>query len=219
MNIGPVIFFERGSNDKGQKQIFTIHCERLDVFVECYVSTAIIQMEGEWTNRTNDTLDCVFALPTPGTIMNVTLHIGADRVLTTAIVSREDAESLINENRKKTKKTNTKMQNATNITPEEASPYEQYVPDLFRLPFGNVTPGDTITLKCEYIEPLDYYKKGYIVSLPLYFPPGTLIESASWDQVVKVECKINALSTDTKVCVIFYKLLMNSAQYTHIRTD
>ena len=61
----PVIFFERGSMSDGNKQIFTIHCQKLDVFVECYVSTAIIRMEGEWKNRTKDTLDCVFALPTP----------------------------------------------------------------------------------------------------------------------------------------------------------
>merc|ERR1719410_581934 len=154
-------------------------------------------MEGEWTNRTKDILDCVFALPTPGTIMNVTLHIGLDRVLTTAIVSREDAENLIKEN--KDKKRDNYEKKATHITPEEANPYEQYVPDLFRLPFGNVASGDTITLKCEYLQPLDYYKKGYIVSLPLYFPPGTMVESASWDQIVKVKCKINALSTNTKI--------------------
>eukprot|EP00486_Rosalina_sp_Unknown_P002218 CAMPEP_0201575932 /NCGR_PEP_ID=MMETSP0190_2-20130828/21376_1 /ASSEMBLY_ACC=CAM_ASM_000263 /TAXON_ID=37353 /ORGANISM="Rosalina sp." /LENGTH=670 /DNA_ID=CAMNT_0048006147 /DNA_START=227 /DNA_END=2239 /DNA_ORIENTATION=+ len=164
-------------------------------------------MEGEWTNRTKDTLDCVFALPTPGTIMNVTLHIGQDRILTTAIVSKEDAQELVQQiqannpdaDDKKTSSNNYQSVDATHITPEEANPYEQYVPDLFRLPFGNVAPGDTISLKCEYIEPLDYYKKGYIVSLPLYFPPGTMIESAPWDQVVHVECKINALTPNSKI--------------------
>eukprot|EP01084_Bolivina_argentea_P250608 419975_1 len=206
----PVIFFERGNNDNGQKQIFTIHCQKLNVFVECYVSTAIIRMKGEWTNRTKDTLDCVFALPTTGTIMNVTLRIGLDRVLTTAIVSVEDAENLIKENLKKPRnnmnggndeknENYSDNDNTTHITPESANPYEQYVPDLFRLPFGNVAPGDTISLQCEYIEPLDYYKKGYIVSLPLYFPPGTMIESATWNKVVSVECKINALTSATKI--------------------
>ncbi len=89
--------------------------------------------------------------------------------------------------------------NTTHITSESANPDEQQVPDLFRLPFGNVAPGDTISLQYEYIEPLDYYKKGYIISLPLYFPPGTMIESATWDKVVSVECKINALTSTTKV--------------------
>jgi len=196
----PVIFFERGSNDGGPKQIFTIHCQKLNVFVECYVSTAIIRMEGEWTNRTKDTLDCVFALPTPGTIMNVTLHIGLDRVLTTAIVSNADAQNLIKENQSKANDDEKRSSvAATHITPEEANPYEQYVPDLFRLPFGNVAPGDTITLKCEYLEPLDYYKKGYIVSLPLYFPPGTMVDTRTWDEMVHVECKINALAANTEV--------------------
>eukprot|EP01084_Bolivina_argentea_P013810 25884_1 len=100
----PVIFFEKGSNSNDGKQIFTIHCSKLNVSVECYVSTAIIRMEGQWTNRTKDTLDCVFALPTPGTIMNVTLHIGPERVLTTAIISNKDAEQIINENQKQGKK-------------------------------------------------------------------------------------------------------------------
>ena len=168
--------------------------------VECYVSTAIVSMEGEWTNRTKDILDCVFALPTPGTIMNVTLHIGVDRVLTTAIVSREDAEDLIRANQQKSKSDDEKMNNATHITPEEANPYEQYVPDLFRLPFGNVNPGDQITLKCEYIEPLSYYKKGYIVSLPLFFPAGTIVENQLWEEVVSVTVRINALTQNSKVC-------------------
>ena len=75
------------------------------------------------------------------------------------------------------------------------------MPDLFRLPFGNVAPGDTITLKCEYLEPLDYYKNGYIVSLPLYFPPGTMVDTQTWDEMVHIECKINALVGNTEVFI------------------
>ena len=65
---------------------YTLRCLQEVYELSKYVSTAIITMEGEWTNRTTDTLDCVFALPTPGTIMNVTLHIGEDRLLRTAII-------------------------------------------------------------------------------------------------------------------------------------
>eukprot|EP01084_Bolivina_argentea_P048892 90007_1 len=169
----PVIFFEHTINDKNSKQIFTIHCEKLDVLVECFVNTAIVTIKGQWTNRTKDTLDCIFALPTTGIVTNITIHIGSNRVITTAILPHEDSVSLINKARK--------LFNKLFITPEDANPYEQYVPDLFRFPFNNVIPGDTITLECQYIEELDYYKKGYIISLPLYFPPGTMIESASWD--------------------------------------
>ena len=94
--------------------------------------------------------------------MNVTLHIGKDRVLTTAIVSKEDAKELVKEIRENggnPESSNYQSPEATHLIPEEANPYEQYVPDLFRLPFGNVAPGDTISLKVEYIEPLDYYIK------------------------------------------------------------
>ena len=95
-----VIFFERVIS-KGQRQIFTMHCHKLDVVVECFMSTAIITMKGEWTNRAKDTLDCAFALPTPDTIMNVILLIGTDRALRTAIVSKDDAKQLIKKINKK----------------------------------------------------------------------------------------------------------------------
>ena len=197
----PAIFFEQEVGPD-RKQIYTIYCQKLDVQVECYVNTAIVTMKGEWVNRTNDTLNCVFATPTDGpterNIMNVTLNIGADdndiwRVLTTAILSKDDAEKIIKENQndnKNDKKKTEEKENDSNL---------QSTPGVFRLPFDNVSPGDTIKLTCQYIEELGYYKKGYIVSLPLYFPPGTIIESASWDEVVSVECKINALIADTKV--------------------
>lgn len=59
--------------------------------------------------------------------------------------------------------------------------------------------GDVIRLKCQYLELLQYQKKGYIVKIPLYFPSGTIIESQSYSDVVSITCKINALSPATKV--------------------
>ena len=204
----PVIFFERTDN-KGQKQIFTIHCKKLNVNIECYVSTAVIKLEGIWTNPTNETLDCVFAVPTPGTVMNVTLQIGDERVLTTAIISNDDAREIMEQQEQKMDKKGNKGNKGNNnsdksgikeqiVTPENQSPYEQYVPDLFRLPFGNIEPNETIKLTCEYLEPLNYYKKGYVISLPLYFPEGTIIENKEWSEVVSVNCKIYALSKSTQ---------------------
>eukprot|EP00485_Elphidium_margaritaceum_P000756 CAMPEP_0202688042 /NCGR_PEP_ID=MMETSP1385-20130828/3579_1 /ASSEMBLY_ACC=CAM_ASM_000861 /TAXON_ID=933848 /ORGANISM="Elphidium margaritaceum" /LENGTH=718 /DNA_ID=CAMNT_0049342919 /DNA_START=32 /DNA_END=2188 /DNA_ORIENTATION=- len=197
----PVIFFERGNNTGDPAQIYTIHCSKLNVLVEAYVSTAIIRMEGTWTNRTKDTLDCVFALPTAGTVMNVKLVIGQDRVLTTAIVSKDEARDLMSTISKKGKHGGGGGgdDTATNIVPEQQSPYEQYTADLFRLPFGVVAPGDDIHLTCEYLEPLPFFKKGYIVSVPLYFPQGTIVENATWHNVVSVECRINALAANCKI--------------------
>lgn len=95
----PVVFFKQADG-----KIYTIHCQKLAVNIECYVSTALIRLSGEWVNRTDSTLDCVFALPTPGTVMNVQLQIGPDRILTTAIISNDDAQELLNENKKHSKK-------------------------------------------------------------------------------------------------------------------
>ena len=90
----PVVYFVR-KDARGKQQIYTVHCEKLIINVECYVSTAIVNMQGTWTNRTSDRLSCVFAVPTPGTIMNVTLRIGKDRIVNTAVISKEDAMELI----------------------------------------------------------------------------------------------------------------------------
>ena len=61
----------------------TIECERLKVNVECIGSTAIVNLEGKWTNRTNNALSCIFAVPmsSPGTtskVLNVSFRIGKD---------------------------------------------------------------------------------------------------------------------------------------------
>ena len=70
------------------------------------------------------------------------------------------------------------------------------------MPFGGIQPGDHIELTCQYLQPLNYYKRGYAILLPLYFREGTIVEDKRWDEVVKVHCKINAVSPTTKVCSV-----------------
>ncbi|ETO23351.1 hypothetical protein RFI_13831 [Reticulomyxa filosa] len=185
----PSIFFE-AENENNTTQLYSIHCKRLDVDVECYVSTAIVSMRGEWTNQTDSTLDCIFALPTPGTVMNVTLNIGSDRVITTAIVSNKDRDELL--------KNHAASEETVDIIPEPANPYEQYLADLFRLPIYDVKAGDTIRIQCQYLQTLEYVKKGYGLLIKLKFPVSTISENTTWDDIVKVRCKINALSPNTK---------------------
>ena len=97
----PVVLFEKSTGEDGKMQPFTIHCTKMNFSVECYISTAIITMEGYWKNRTEDPLNCVFGLPTSGTIMNITINIGTERVLTTAIISKEDAKKLVQNDKKR----------------------------------------------------------------------------------------------------------------------
>ena len=58
----------------------------------------------------------------------------------------------------------------------------------------HVQPNDTIEVKCQYLQTLPYYTKGYVLSLPLTFEQGTVIENATWEQVVDCRVRINAIS-------------------------
>ena len=188
------------------KKQYTIECRKLEVQAECFGEMMIVSMQGQWTNLHKDTLDCVFAVPLSGKMISVTLNIGNNRVLTTDIVSREDADFLIRGNPQKSQMQPEDRSNVTHIIPEGSNPYEEYVPDVFRLPFGNVNPGEGIAMTCEYIEPLSRYKKGYIVSLPLYFPRGTIVENRQWKKVVNGGVRINGITNKSKVLSFIFNL-------------
>ena len=59
-----------------KQEIYTLPCTKLDVKAECYVSNAIINIEGRWINKTYNQLSCIFAVPTPrcSKIINVTIR-------------------------------------------------------------------------------------------------------------------------------------------------
>eukprot|EP01083_Nonionella_stella_P087931 244830_1 len=175
----PVILFDQRNTDDTPKQIGTMPCQQLHANVECFVSTAIVSIEGEWTNLTNDSLNSTFVLPTHGTIISFTVNTvpqsEAGGVATKPVTNTRDGDIA--------------------QTPKRAHPDEPYNAGFFRFPGIHVDSGSTISVKCQYFETLKFHRKGYFVSLPLYFPPGTIRENAN----VTIECKLNGLSTDTKV--------------------
>ncbi|ETO24317.1 hypothetical protein RFI_12843 [Reticulomyxa filosa] len=238
----PVIMFQ--DQEDSVTQLFSIHCEKLQVDVECYENGPIKPIKQFRTRKkllfslcclslcflvsfffemftysmimtppkkkqtikiknkinNNNQLNCIFLLPTSGTVMSVSLRIGEDRVLTTAVVSNKDKNEIIEGNQNKSKK-----KEQVGGTPEFDLPPDQHIPDLFRLPFNGVKSGETIHVSCYYLQTLEYYKTGYALSIPLYFPKGAIVENVKWEDVVQVRCKINALSSNTKVCFqIFY---------------
>eukprot|EP01084_Bolivina_argentea_P285362 489338_1 len=173
----PMIYFEKMINDKAQ--LYTIHCQQLLVNVKCYLDTAMIKLEGEWTNKTKDILHCVFVLPTLGIVRNTTVAIGSERAITTAILSYEDAQSLINSQTTNSKQPTSQdiqtneeeeikydaplLQSEHDVKPDTFHTFETYSPLLFRMPISNIGPGETISITCEYIECLNYYKRIYFV--------------------------------------------------------
>ena len=59
-----------------------------------------------------------------------------------------------------------------------------------------VQPNGTIELKCQHLQTLPNYTKDYVLSLPLTFEQGIIIENATWEhvQVVDRRVRINAIS-------------------------
>ena len=192
----PCVCFEH------DEELFTLNCQSLDIFVECYASTAIVKMKGKWVNETKHALQPVFTLQTTGTVTNVTIKIKSanvsdDRIITTSIVSKYAASELIREINPT--ESDYGPHNNEEKKQKEQDPFQEYIPGIFKIPITSVKEGDIINITCEYIEPLDYYKKGYVLALPLRFPPGTISEFTQWQDIVHIECKINAFISNTKI--------------------
>ena len=72
-----------------------LNCRKMDVNVECYLSTAVVNIHGEWVNNTNARpipSKFIFVLSPRGSITNCTIRISGDNhsyVRTVAIVSGE----------------------------------------------------------------------------------------------------------------------------------
>ena len=57
----PTVMFEENS------QQYTMHLQKLDVNIECFVSTAVVNMRGEWTNQTDKKVSFYFRFVLPNT--------------------------------------------------------------------------------------------------------------------------------------------------------
>eukprot|EP01083_Nonionella_stella_P034434 94246_1 len=208
----PVIAFEQRNSNDTSNQIRMMPCQQLHVSVECFISTAIISIEGKWTNQTNDALDATFVLPTPGTVVSFTVHTAP----------QSEAGDVTTKTETNTRDCDIAQTPNLNLTPKQPHPDEPYNAGFFRFPGMKVDPVSTISVKCQYFETLDTHEEGYIVSLPLSFPPGTIRETANEDEVVTIECKLNGLPADTKIdCLTHHVKIASPDDETsiHVTSD
>jgi uncharacterized protein YegL len=156
-------------------QLFALPILSLSVEAEFNVSTAFVRVTGTWQNVAKYTADCIFALPLSGTVTEVNIKLQArveeddkhaDRDLLTAIIPKdleEFAELLPDgvegDEAAEGEKPDGKL-------PEGIS-FDEYIPNLFRVPINDVYKRDIITVTAVFIEPLPFIDGKYQFVLPL----------------------------------------------------
>jgi len=180
---------------------YSLHCHRLEFKCEFNVSTAFVKMTGTWINTAKLESDLVFVLPTKGTVTSVNVEIQERRNDDTTIrkydtmVIPTDMAEEIAKDQPKIKRGNTVNENGE--TPNGQIPadmsFNDYVPDLFRLPIKNVKPGEQVNISVVWIEPLSFIESMYSFTLPMNLNPELLPRGKTFDDVISFEAVINSV--------------------------
>jgi len=134
----------------------------------------------------------VFYLPTKGIVTYFKARIGQNRLLNTCLISNDDIDD-IRKKQGKYYKSDTLSSNSAGSDESKThplasqgqsasgnkatSPFEQYIPDLFRLPLVSIGYGENIIIQMNYMEIMDYYDNSYHLSIPLKFGSHILSEN------------------------------------------
>jgi len=170
------------------KHIMALPVLDVQVSAHFHVSTAVVNMKIMFENSSKKAVDCLFSAPFKGTVTGATVRIGnMGRMLQTAVVANNELDQL--------EKKDMKKQSQVPL----ADPFDQYVPDLFRLPVTQVKSGEQVVVEMDFIEPLDFYQGLYTFNLPLSFPVGLLPANKSLAEVVRINCVVNTVVPDVQV--------------------
>lgn len=67
------------------------------------------------------------------------------------------------------------------------SPFEQFIPDLFRLPIDSIEPDEIVSVKVDFLQTLLFFKQRYNCSICLKVIPGTHAEIPISD-LINIKC-------------------------------
>jgi Ca-activated chloride channel family protein len=193
--------------------LYALPLHKLDVNVEFNVSTAFVKLKGTWKNIAKYKSDCMFVLPLSGTVTGVSIKIH-NRLFETLIIPKEDAQEIMQlkkdkkDNKEKLGEEDKLIDPDTNgvsgdkegETTGQLPPmnYDEYIPNLFRLPISDVGSTDMITVSVSYIEPLQYVEGFYKFTLPLNFAKNLVKSNLKMNKVLSIKCSINSLGQETK---------------------
>ena len=185
----PIICFQKSTN------IYHIDCEKLDINIESYFSTAHISYYGTWKNNTSYSIDAIFILPYYSNINIIQCTINSnDTIRTTSILKQKNILKSTNINdRNNSEETKTSFNFENNINneteiklndsqsiynnknknswcAEEMGLFSHQIPGQFRVPIFDILPNQKINIKLKLIQSLyNDGSRGYRLRIPLQF--------------------------------------------------
>ena len=208
-------------------QLYALPIYQFDIKCEFHLSTAFVRIVGTWKNIANYKSDCIFVLPVNGTVTNCTIEIN-ERVVETSIIPMKEAQQLQKQDPVRppppqpAHDPNDPNSPAPAPLPLGVLPpmsYEEYIPNLFRLPITNVNSADMIRVNVSYVEPLAFINNSYHFTLPLQFGSNLIPHRAKLSDIMRIKVMINALNDDTQYHSTSHDLLLKKLEHGRVELD
>lgn len=188
----PIICFQKSTN------IYHIDCEKLDISIESYFSTAHITYYGIWKNNTSFPIDSIFIMPYYSTINLIECTINSQNVIRTTSILKHKHIKKTRKISEETKTSHLDAQNdihnlninkSTKIAlndinnhsiytdknrnswcAEEMGLFSHQIDAQFRVPIFDLLPNQQVIVKIKFIQSLHNDGiHGYRLRLPLQF--------------------------------------------------
>ena len=147
-------FLVKSEDGTRYKLIPTINTA-IDIDIQGMIASATVDQM--FTNDSNDPIEAVYVFPLPpnAAVNNMTMIIG-DRIIQGIMKEKSEAKKVYEKAKKEGKR--------TTLT-------EQQRPNIFTNSVANIMPGDTIIVRLEYVEALEYEDGKFSLRFPMVVAP------------------------------------------------
>lgn len=172
--------------------MYALPIQKLKVEVEFNVSTAFVKLTGRWKNNAKFDSDCMFVLPLNGVVTNVNVEV-SDRMYETHIIPADVAAEMAAA-KVELGDASMPLKAAAEEESTQTQGYDEYIPNLYRLPIAQLKSKGYLTITVNYIEPLKFFDAMYHFTLPLKFDATLIPKGKTMDDVISISCAINSVS-------------------------
>lgn len=211
-----------------ESQLYALPIQSLSINIEINCTTAFIRIKGVWKNIANYCSDCIFCLPTTGTVTQCQVQI-QQRLIKTAIMSNKEVEEIQQQQYNNNSNNNNTTINTNDIIIQDNTEgtiiqgqlppmsYNDYIPNLFRLPINQVNSTDLIAVDIQYQETLTFLNNSYHFSVPLTFSASLLPQGKSLSDVVSIDVIIHSVTPEIQFHSNSHSLSVVSQQNSTIQ--